>query len=56
MIAELALIVQLLDKLSLQAKSTPPTVEPPSFKPEKPTPIRPPSGYKVDLDLIRYFK
>jgi hypothetical protein len=33
MIAELALIVQLLAKLSLQAKSTPPTVGPPSFKP-----------------------
>jgi len=61
MIAELLLIVKLLDKLSLQ--STPPTVGPPRpdvikklKPPDAPTPIRPPSGYEVDLDLIRYFK
>jgi len=42
MIPELALIVQLLDKLSLQ--STPPTVGPPSFKPK-------PVTYDPDYDF-----
>ena len=61
MIAEGFLIVQLLDKLSL--RSTPPTVGPPRpdiikqlKPPDAPTPIRPPSGYEIDLDLIRYLK
>ena len=61
MIAELALIVQLLEKLSL--RSTPPTVGPPRpdvieqlKPPDAPTPIRPPSGYQVDLDLFKYLK
>jgi hypothetical protein len=63
MIVEAILIGQLLKKLSLQ--STPTVVGPPVPKPDvikqlrppdAPTPIRPPSGYQVDLDLIRYFK
>ena len=64
MIVEAILIGQLLKKLSLQ--STPKIVGPPVSKPEvikkfqkppdAPTPIRPPSGYKVDLDLFRYLK
>jgi hypothetical protein len=64
MIVEAILIGQLLKKLSLQ--STPKIVGPPVSKPDvikkfqkppdAPTPIRPPSGYQVDLDLIRYFK
>ena len=62
MIAELALIVQLLEKLSLTTPVAP-TVGPPRpdvikelKPPDAPTPIRPPSGYEIDLDLIRYLK
>ena len=63
MIAEAILIGQLLKKLSLQ--STPTVVGPPRPRPDvikelkppdAPTPIRPPSGYEIDLDLIRYLK
>ena len=63
MIVEAILIGQLLKKLSLQ--STPTVVGPPRPRPDvikelkppdAPTPIRPPSGYEIDLDLIRYLK
>jgi len=56
MIAELLLIVDLLNR----RKRSTPTISQPDIiqqlKPQEPTPIRPPSGYQIDLDLIRYLK
>jgi hypothetical protein len=61
MIVEAILIGQLLKKLSLQ--STPTVVGPPKpdvikqlRPPDAPTPIRPPSGYEIDLNKFRYLK
>jgi hypothetical protein len=57
MITELLLIVDLLKRRN--QRSTPTISQPDiikQLKPQEPTPIRPPSGYQIDLDLIRYLK
>jgi hypothetical protein len=56
MIAELLLIVDLLNR----RKRSTPTISQPDIiqqlKPQEPTPIRPPSGYTIDLNKFRYLK